>query len=144
MNIEQLETRLTILETRMAKMEAGKVAPEAKTPVASASDLDGTFGNPVVKYDLKEKYYVGPSFIGKKFSECSPEYLDATAKYYGACAYMARKGGEEKKAGYKELDASRAAGWAARIRGGYVANKTTAQASDYYEQTDTNDESLPF
>ncbi len=140
MNIEQLETRLTILETRMAKLEAGK-APEQTTPTASATDLDSKFGNPEVKYELKPKYWTGESYVGKKFSECSPEYLDATAKYYGACAYMARKGGEEKKAGYKELDASRAAGWAARIRSGYVAETSMANR---YEGNTTDDESLPF
>lgn len=139
MNIEQLETRMTIIETRLAKLETSK-PKAAEGGVASDSDLDGQYGDPVVKYDLKPKYWDGESFIGKKMSECSPEYLDATAKYYGACAFMARKDGDEKKAGYKDKDAGRARGWAARIRCGF---KTEPAA--YYPPSDVqNDESLPF
>lgn len=87
--------------------------------VASDSDLDGNYGDPTIKYMPKEKYWTGADFTGYKLSETSPDFLDAYAKYLDACAYGARKDGDERKAGFKEKDAGRARGWAARLRNGW-------------------------
>lgn len=59
--------------------------------------------------DLKPKYWQGPSFAGRKFSECSVDYLRAEARYASACAYMNRKEGNLEKAQYIEKDERRAA-----------------------------------
>jgi hypothetical protein len=129
--LEILEKRVKYLEGIVERIGAafgggGGARPPGVGAVADDSDLDGQHGDVRVKYGLKVKYWKEQPdpFVGKKWSQCSPEYLDASAKYLDACAFMAQKeGGEdnEKKARYKALDASRARGWAARIRGGWVA-----------------------
>lgn len=114
--------RLAAIELRLAALE-GATSNSGIGRVADTADLDGMHGNPRIKYGLKAKYWgeqPDPN-IGRTWSQCSPDYLDAAAKYLDACAYMARKGGDEKKASYKDRDAARCRGWAARIRGGWQA-----------------------
>lgn len=131
LEIEALKARVTALEEGVHRKVAQQAADEKK--VADDYDLDSEWGDPKVRFGLKEKYWKEQPdpFIGFKFSECTPEYLDATAKYLDACAYMARKnGGEEneKKAHYKARDAARARGWAARIRKAGAPFATQAEA----------------
>lgn len=100
--------------------------------VADERDLDGEHGDPLVKYDPKSKYWSGRSFAGYRFSETTPEYLDAQAKYLDACAYMGAKDPDEKKrksASYKARDAARARGWAARLRNGWQPQATKGAAA---------------
>ncbi len=115
----------------------GRGAPSASNgaarsggAVADDRDLDGSYGNPTIKYMPREKYWTGQDFTGYKLSETSPEFLDAYAKYLDACAYMASKEDDEKKrksGEYKAKDASRARGWSKRLRAGH---QPTAQAAD--------------
>jgi hypothetical protein len=49
-------------------------------------------------------------------SECPPAYLDLVASRLD---YFAAKEEDAKKARYNRLDASRARGWAARLRNGW-------------------------
>lgn len=116
LEIAALKARVAALETGATTRVAQQSADEKK--VADDYDLDSEWGDPKIRFGLKEKYWKEQPdpFIGFKYSECTPEYLDATAKYLDACAYMARKNADETKAGYKARDASRARGWAARIR----------------------------
>lgn len=111
---------LGILRARGASGSPGAngVASDGQ-PIADDRDLDGDYGDPTIKFDPKEKYWQGESFVGFRFSECSAEYLDAMAKYLDACAWGLRKDNDPdkaKKAGYKEKDAARARGWAIRVR----------------------------
>ena len=111
------DARFQAIEERLAKIEARAAGGE----VASDYEMSGQYGDPAVRFPLKDKYFANDDNVGKKFSECTPEYLDATAKYYDACAHMLRhpkdgKAADEKKAGYKELDAKRARGHAKRLR----------------------------
>lgn len=119
--------RLAAIEMRLAALEGGG-APRTNGSsstsggaVADDADLDGKYGDARIKYGLKAKYWKEQPdpFIGKTWSRCTPEYLDAAAKYLDGWAFVLRKQGDEKKAGYKELDASRCRGWARRIRGGW-------------------------
>jgi hypothetical protein len=126
------EARLVALETGTARRVAEQASSEKA--VADDYDLDSEWGDPRIRFGLKEKYWKEQPdpHIGLKYSECEPDYLDATAKYLDACAYMARKnGGEEneKRAKYKSRDAARARGWAARIRksGAPFATKQEAE-----------------
>jgi len=143
-DVAALTARVVALEARLAAVEAGGARATSgggggdSHAVADDHDLNSEYGNPIVRYGLKPKYWSEQPdpFIGYKFSECTPEYLDATAKYLGACAYMKRKEGDDKKAGYKDRDAARARGWAAKIRAGYKA--------PVREQSDAADEELPF
>ena len=101
--------------------------------VASDRDLDGKYGNPQIKFDPKEKYWSGESYKGYRFSETTPEYLDAVAKYLEACAHMADRDGTEdgrKKASFKRMDAARARGWARRLRSGWQPADSGGLARD--------------
>lgn len=121
MNVEELEKRLVALETVVARVAAafgGSSGASVQGEVASDSDLDGEHGNPVVRKD--PKLWKGASFEGKKFSQCSPEYLESVASL---CDWKAKKNDadpeKQKYAAYDRRDAARARGWARRIRAGY-------------------------
>lgn len=89
--------------------------------VASDRDLDGKYGDPVVKFMPRD--WTGAPFTGRHFSECPPALLDMLAETFD---YFARKADETHEmtnggkpvAGYKRADAARARGWAKRIRSG--------------------------
>ena len=137
--LSAIEARLSAIESRLSS-GAQQTTPSDSKAIADDGDLDGEWGDPVVRFGLKAKWWPeqpDPN-IGYKFSECPPEYLDATAKYLGACAYMKRKEGDEKKAGYKDRDAARARGWAKRIRAGFKA-PARAEADD-----DAASQEIPF
>lgn len=92
--------------------------------VASAQDLDGKYGDPIVK--AMPKAWKGKSYKGRKMSECPAELLDALAEMFEYFAGKAEQKGEVSPRGkpiadYKRLDAARARGWAKRIRAGTVA-----------------------
>jgi hypothetical protein len=123
--------------------------------IASDRDLDGDHGDPTIKYDPSARYWNGESFAGYRFSETTPEYLDAMAKYLDACAYMAEKDPDEKKrkgATYKRKDAARARGWAIRLRNGWAVNGGGAQPppppgggyDQHAEQYSGGEDGLPF
>lgn len=79
-------------------------------------DLDGPHGNPIVKAK-DPRDWTGEPMKGRNFSECPPEYLDMLAERFD---YFAGNEPDPKKAKYNRLDATRARGWAQRLRGGYV------------------------
>jgi hypothetical protein len=108
--------------TGSAPRGGGSGSGPAEGAIADDRDLDGQHGDPTIKFDPKEKYWRGASYVGYRFSETEPDYLDAMAKYLDACAYMAEQDADEKKrrgAVYKRKDAARARGWAARLRNGW-------------------------
>lgn len=89
-------------------------------PVASDRDLDGKYGDPIVK-TKDPRDWVGETMKGRHYSECSPLYLDMLADRHDYFAITADK--ENKLAAngqpvskYERLAAARARGWAARIR----------------------------
>lgn len=84
--------------------------------IASDADLDGPHGDPAIKAK-DPRDWSGPPMTGRRFSECPPEYLDLLADRFD---YFASKEEDAKKARYNQLDASRARGWAQRIRSGRV------------------------
>lgn len=100
-------------------------APKA---IASDRDLDGRYGDPVLKFLPRD--WTGPSFKGCKFSECPAPLLDLVAE---SCEYFARQAdekGERTEKGkpvgdFKRADAARARGWAKRIRDGKVLGAGT-------------------
>jgi hypothetical protein len=124
--------------------------------VASDRDLDGERGDPTIRFDPSVKYWNGESFAGYHYSETTPDYLDALAKYLDASAYMAAKDEDEKKrnsAKWKRLDASRARGWSQRLRNGWTPPAPAPQqsngapsggADDYSSGSFSNDDEIPF
>lgn len=102
-------------------------------PVASDRDLDGRYGDPVVKFMPRD--WTGPSFTGAKMSECPAPLLDLLAETFDYFARKAEENGDVTNAGkpvatYKRLDAARARGWAARVRAGRTQPAASGQAGE--------------
>jgi len=138
--IARLERIEKALNTKTAKANA----EASKGEIANDVDLDGKFGNEPIKRDPSKKYWDGDSFVGKFMNECTAEYLDAMAKYKDACAFMNEKEGNPEKAkyaGYDRRSASRARGWAKRIREGFRAPVST---SDDLFSDGASDPDIPF
>lgn len=110
--LETLDARVTALEAMMAKRPAAAPVPAGE--VATDAELDGAYGDPVVKYPSKK--WTGPSFEGKRYSQCSPEFLEDHAKYQDWRARKATEEGNPDRAGYAAKDGRLARGWAARLR----------------------------
>lgn len=90
-------------------------------PVASDRDLDGPHGDQLIRFMPRD--WTGPSFKGRRMSECPPELLDMVAETLDYFAEQAEKNDERTDAGkptapYKRADAARARGWSKRIREG--------------------------
>lgn len=108
------------LAARVAYLE------QASGLFASDKDLDDPrFGDPVVKFDVRS--WRGPSYVGKRYSQCSPDFLEALAE---SLQYSADhpKDGREKYAAYNRKDASRARSWGRRLRSGAVPPPPEARA----------------
>jgi hypothetical protein len=90
--------------------------------IAPDSDLDSTYGNPLIKKDPPK--WTGASYVGCNYADCPSDYLDSLAGFLdwkaGKDEEAARTAsGEEadkkrKYAGYARKDAARARGWAKR------------------------------
>lgn len=134
------------------------VPVDGKTPhqrIAPASDLDGRYGDPEVRYDPRD--WTGDSFIGALLSQCTPEYLDVLAESFDSYADWADREGKTTNAGkpvgpYKRRDASRARGWAARLRAGWQPPVDEAWAESRAQETSgfpsdsapLTDDDIPF
>lgn len=115
----------------VASFDAGKSRP-AQTPSApppSNVDLDSDYGNFVVKKSPPR--WKGIDYAGKRLSETEADFCDAIASLKQWAAGKDREAGKDPK--FAELDAARAAGWAARLRGGWKSKPAT-----------DGDEEVPF
>lgn len=93
--------------------------------VATLAQIQGQYGDPKVKSDPRD--WTGESCKGLPFSECPPDYLDMYAARLDFFASKNAKAGEEKKAHFDALDASRARRWAIEIREGRHKQGAPAQ-----------------
>lgn len=125
--LEQLKMLRSIDSTMKQLLELSRArkapasAPAKGAAVASDADLDGKYGNPNAGFDPRD--WSGPSQKGKPLSDCPPDFLDMLAETLDYFAEKAEKEGTltangKPVAPYKRLDASRARGWALRIRSG--------------------------
>lgn len=114
-------------------------------PVASDRDLDGRYGDPVLKFTPRD--WTGAPFKGRPFSECPPDLLDLVAQTFDYFATQAEQKNERANNGkpvadYKRADAARARGWARRIRDGRhvqrTAVATTGAPSGWSEDSDSD------
>lgn len=97
---------------------AGLDAGPPEGAIAEPRDLEGPYGNPEIRRDPPR--WSGPSFVGCRFSDASPEYLETLAGFLDWKAREADKKDERVKGGalkskFIRLDASRARGWRKRI-----------------------------
>jgi hypothetical protein len=120
---ERQQAILDALRSIDASMKTLVARAAAKAPkaVANDRDLDGNYGNPVVKFDPRD--WTGASCKGLKFSDCPPPFLDLLAETFDYFAGQSEAKNEKTNSGkpvadYKRQDAARARGWAARIRSG--------------------------
>lgn len=117
--LELLESINASLKVLVGAAKARQAS--APKPIASDRDLDGKFGDPVLKFTPRD--WTGASYKNRRFSECPPALLDMIAE---SCDYFAKVAEEKKErtnsgkpvAPYKLADAARARGWAKRIRDG--------------------------
>ena len=102
-----------------ATTDAGAQAQTPAPEIASDRDLDGSYGDPMVRMTPRD--WSGPSYKTRPMSECPPEFLDQLADLLDWTAEQAESKNEMTDAGkpigaYRRRDAGRARGWAARKR----------------------------
>ncbi len=127
LRLEKLEALVVSQANRIEALERvvagiGAVFGGGGAEIADDDELDSKFGNEPVKKDPTDRFWKGARFVGKRLSDCPPEYLDALAKYKDVCARLKDKDGTEDKkkyAAYDRADAARARGWARRLRAGW-------------------------
>lgn len=122
------EDVLTVLRSIDATLKAMLALAQQRTSqaratqpkqVASDHDLDGKYGDPVLKFSPRD--WTGASFKDCHFSQCPPDLLDLVADTFDYFAQQADLKGERTEKGkpvseFKRADAARARGWAKRIR----------------------------
>lgn len=111
-----LKAMLALAQPRTAAARASQ-----PKPVASDRDLDGKYGDPVVK--VMPRDWHGATYKNRKFSECPPNLLDQLAEMFEYFAGQADTKNERTNSGkpvgdYRRQDAARARGWAKRMRAG--------------------------
>ncbi len=122
--LERIEKKLDQL---LAKLAGGGAGVRAAAPpssagdkeVASDADLDSPRGNPEVRFVPKR--WSGEDMKGRRYSETEPEFLDMLADTLESMAGKDDESGAVDKNGnpkskWGRLDASRARGWARRMR----------------------------
>ncbi len=130
------------LKALVAHFGAMRVPAYDVPQVASDRDLDSKYGDPTVRAK-SPRDWTGEDQLGKPFSECPPEYLEMVADRLD---YFCETETDEKKLKYQRLDASRARGWAKRIRGGWTppAQETTSGFPSDAPATEVSDDDIMF
>lgn len=126
--IDLLKSIDASLKQLLAQMRVSK-----PKEIASDADLDGQYGDPTIKA-ADPRDWTGPSQKGKRFSECSSEYLNLVADRLDYFADVAEREGKLTSGGkpvapYNRKDAARARGWAARVRSGRVPQQRQTEAA---------------
>lgn len=127
---------IKVLKARLDKLEASTPAPE--------SELDGKYGDPVVKFLGKKLKETFGRYEGVNFSQTEPKFLFELAGFLRWKAEQDRKkldSGEaddptklEKYVAYSIRDARLAEGWARRLLAKPEPAKTQRKASEHEVQ----------
>jgi len=151
------EDVLAVLRSIDASLKQLVVAlvANAPKPVASDRDLDGKYGDPILKFMPRD--WTGPSFKDLPFSACPPDLLEMVAETFDYFARTAEEKNETTANGkptapYKRLDAARARGWAKRKRGGWESPAAAQSGSGFSqggdgfdaEPADMTSDDIPF
>lgn len=129
----------------LAQQRTKQARAAAPKTVASDRDLDGKYGDPILKFMPRD--WNGPSFKARRFSECPPDLLGMVAETFDHFARVAEEKNEitdkgKPVADYKRSDAARARGWAKRIREGrhvQAARDTSTPTSPAWAGDDADD-----
>ena len=137
---------LVVIAQKKAEARVTQGATKSVAAEATDRDLDGDYGDPIVKAK-SPRDWTGEPMLGRKFSECPPEYLELVAErldYFAerdeATNELASNG--KPKAYYSRLDAARARGWAKRIREGKVPVQAAPAPTTWAEPPEDAD--VPF
>ncbi len=90
------------LESRVAKLEADvaelKKSPAPATGSAKVAD-DRLLDNPWADKEVRKDptFWKGASYVGRRWSECPPEYLDKLAAFMEFCAQKDSEKPEEEQ-----------------------------------------------
>jgi len=128
--LESIDTTLKALLALSQRRTAAKQQPA----IASDRDLDGTYGDPEVKFMPRD--WSGPSYKGRRMSECPADLLDLLAETFEYFARQAEEKNERTEKGrpvadYKRSDAARARGWAKRIKDGKHTPPSAPEADEW-------------
>jgi len=131
-DVKRLETKIDAIARHLgigANVVGGKpTTAAAGGEVATDAELDGQYGDPEIKKDPTR--WQGESFVGRRYSETSPEYLDMVASLEdwraGKDDEAGQRGemnnrGKPKDGYFARKNAARARGWAKRKRNGWGA-----------------------
>lgn len=138
---------LVVIAQKKAEARAAQAATKPGPRVASDRDLDGTWGDPEVKFTPRD--WTGAPCKGLRMSQCEADCLELLADAFDYFAEKAEENGEMTTAGkpvadYKRMDAARARGWAKRIRDG-IHTPPKPQAPPIWAGTDDPpDPDVPF
>ncbi len=110
--------------------------------IADDKDLDGIHGNPELRFSPRG--WTGPSYKGKRFSECPPELLVLVAE---SLDYFGRKAEEKGElttsgkpiAGFKRLDSARARGWMQRLKNGWKPQAPPPMSAEWSDDAGSGD-----
>ncbi|MEI8259192.1 MAG: hypothetical protein WCJ30_26280 [Deltaproteobacteria bacterium] len=118
---------------------------DAGRELARDVDLDGPRGDPEVRFAPKR--WSGADYRGKRYSQCSPDFLDMLAD---TLEWFARRDDDSgavdrngnPKGKWGRLDAARARGWSQRLRrdgGDFQDDQGDSLGPDPGEPVDDND-----
>jgi hypothetical protein len=138
--IEELFERIASIDASMKKLVAiaeRRAAANQPKQIASDRDLDGKYGNPVIKFDPRD--WSGDSMKGRPMSECPPDFLEMLAETFDYFAAKADENNETTSSGrsiasYKRADAARARGWAKRNRERGVTTPAASEAPRWADE----------
>lgn len=136
--LERVEQRLGGMEGAVASGSAmAHGAAAADQQIADDADLDSQWGNPEIKRDPPR--WTGASYVGAKYSDTTPEYLESLAGFLDWKARESDKKNElanngKPRSAYLRKDAARARGWRKRLleksRGGRPAARPRPASVD--------------
>lgn len=144
--LRTLQSIDTNIKALLEHLGAGVKPASAPTIAAIApdSDLDGKYGNEKIRFMPRD--WSGDSFVSRTMNECPPALLDMLAESFDYFAQKNDASGEKTDKGvlkstYDRRSASRARGWAARLRGGWKPAAEPARADGDAPLTDDD---IPF
>ncbi len=143
--MKTIEDRLSSLEAEVAAVKASVAAVAASrvAPPLPDVDINGPHGDPEIRKDPPR--WDGESCVGRRYSECPPDYLDSLA---GFLEWKAGKNdadpNKEKYAKYDRLDAARAKKWSALKRDEARRYGTTGAGANAKHTAPRDDDEIPF